>query len=259
MDIQLVALDLDGTLLRSDNSISERTIGALRRCRERGVKIALVTARSYQSTERINNMVSADLLVLNGGAEIRKDRETLFNLAMSNALADEVVAFASTLPSFYRVTADTSDGRYLVSSLSENNLSGDYLKAELFDFNNPIDSCVLKLVIHLRDEADRRALTGQYKELAIFTYVGTNATFVAQKGALKWNGLCLAAEMLGVSPDNTAVFGDDFHDKEMIERCGVGIAMGNAVAEVKESADYITDSTDDDGVATWLETHLLPF
>jgi len=257
LNIQLIALDLDGTLLRSDKLISERTVSALRRCKEKGIKIVLVTARSFLTSIYAKDAVSADLLVVNGGAEIRRGEETLFSLSLPKALAGEIISYAAALPSFYRVTAETDDGRFFVSGCTGRGGPWDYSNAEVRELKAPIDSDMYKLVVFLGDDSDRAALTERYSELAVFTYVGTEATFIAQSGAQKWNGLSIAADILGVSTENTVVFGDDAHDKEMIERCGVGVAMGNAIDSVKSAADFIAKTADDDGVAEWIETYLL--
>jgi hydroxymethylpyrimidine pyrophosphatase-like HAD family hydrolase len=55
----------------------------------------------------------------------------------------------------------------------------------------------------------------------------------------------------------TAAFGDDYNDKEMLRDCGVGIAVANAIEEVKAVADYICDSNENDGVAKWLDERIL--
>lgn len=54
-----------------------------------------------------------------------------------------------------------------------------------------------------------------------------------------------------------AAFGDDMNDLEMVRNCGIGVAVRNAVEEVKRSADYICGSNDDDGVAKWIEEFIL--
>ncbi len=257
MNIRLIAMDLDGTLLQSDKSISKRTVDALLRCKEKGIKIALVTARSYHSSVRAKELVKADILVVNGGAEIRDGDKTLLSLTLQKELADEVIAFALKLPSFYRVTAETCDGRYLVSRAIEHGGKGDYTHAEQFDFTKPFETDMYKLVIYLKNQEDKNALKDRYPNLTIFPYVGTDASFVGHHDALKWSGLKRAAELLGIEPSEIVVFGDDAHDIEMIKKSGVGVAMGNAIDECKAAADVVTASTDDDGIAVWLENNLL--
>ena len=60
-----------------------------------------------------------------------------------------------------------------------------------------------------------------------------------------------------VDINSFVAFGDDVNDIDMVQRCGIGVAVSNAIDAVKEVADYICDSNDDDGVAKWIELNLL--
>jgi hydroxymethylpyrimidine pyrophosphatase-like HAD family hydrolase len=64
-------------------------------------------------------------------------------------------------------------------------------------------------------------------------------------------------ELAGCSPDETACFGDDNDDIEPIKMCGMGIAVSNAISDVKAVADYIAGSNDEDGVAKFIARMLL--
>lgn len=63
--------------------------------------------------------------------------------------------------------------------------------------------------------------------------------------------------MLGISLSDTAAFGDDSNDVDMLRLCGTGVAVANAVEEARAAADCITASNDDDGVALWIERSIL--
>lgn len=77
------------------------------------------------------------------------------------------------------------------------------------------------------------------------------------KQATKINGINVIAKQYGISIDEIAAFGDDYNDINMIESCGMGIAVSNAINEVKNAADEICSGNDDDGVAKWLEENIL--
>jgi hydroxymethylpyrimidine pyrophosphatase-like HAD family hydrolase len=76
---------------------------------------------------------------------------------------------------------------------------------------------------------------------------------VMDKKATKWNGVKVMLEALQCTPEETAYFGDDHDDVEPIRRCGMGVAMANAIEEAKAVANDITLSNDEDGVAHFLE------
>ena len=77
------------------------------------------------------------------------------------------------------------------------------------------------------------------------------------KNATKWNGIQMMLEAVGISPKDAIYFGDDNDDIESLKKCGAGIAVANAIDTVKEAADEIVESNDEDGVAKWIERNLL--
>lgn len=79
-------------------------------------------------------------------------------------------------------------------------------------------------------------------------------TDVVAKGISKANGIDAICQHLGITPKETIGFGDGGNDKEMIERCGIGVAMGNAVDNVKACANFVTRSVDEEGIAYALQT-----
>lgn len=76
---------------------------------------------------------------------------------------------------------------------------------------------------------------------------------VMNKHATKINGIKMLAEYFGISLEQIVAFGDDYNDIDMLQTCGIGVAVSNALEEVKNVADEICDSNDRDGVAVWLE------
>lgn len=75
--------------------------------------------------------------------------------------------------------------------------------------------------------------------------------------ATKWNGIKAMLEAVGIRQDEAVYFGDDYDDIEPLKNCGVGVAVSNAIGEVIEAADFITESNDEDGVAAYIEKNLL--
>ena len=77
------------------------------------------------------------------------------------------------------------------------------------------------------------------------------------KGATKWNAIKKLLKYYRIETENTIAFGDDYNDLEMIKKCGVVIAMENGIAEIKDKAKYICGKNDEDGIAKWLEEHIV--
>jgi hydroxymethylpyrimidine pyrophosphatase-like HAD family hydrolase len=82
-------------------------------------------------------------------------------------------------------------------------------------------------------------------------------TFLFHKDAVKSKAVAALAERWGVDRAEIAAFGDDSVDTELLRYCGIGVAMGNALDEVKSAADFICDTNENDGVAKWLEENVL--
>jgi len=102
-----------------------------------------------------------------------------------------------------------------------------------------------------------KEIAKEYPDTLLTPYSGEDWVQYSCKDATKWGAVAAVAGHLGIDASEIAAFGDDFNDAEMIEKCGIGVAMGNAIDEVKAVADYITVSNDEDGVAVWLEENVL--
>ena len=129
-----------------------------------------------------------------------------------------------------------------------------------------IKCCILELpnydVQRIRIEFDktddRNKLSGIVTEDTIFFINADGSAMIINKNSTKEHALNKASEYFNISMSNIISFGDDINDMKMIEISGVGVAMGNAVNEVKESADYVTETNDREGIAIWINKYLLP-
>jgi hydroxymethylpyrimidine pyrophosphatase-like HAD family hydrolase len=86
-----------------------------------------------------------------------------------------------------------------------------------------------------------------------YTVANGHLMQIMNKSVTKWNGVKAMLEICGCSAEETVYFGDDYDDVEPIKMCGVGVAVSNAIDEVKAVADYIAESNDEDGVARFIE------
>jgi hydroxymethylpyrimidine pyrophosphatase-like HAD family hydrolase len=132
----------------------------------------------------------------------------------------------------------------------------DYENAQLVDLNQKIEHGLQKFVLEIPlNEA--RAIAADFPDAALIQYSGGDWVQFACKTATKWNGVLAAAKHFGIETGNIAAFGDDFNDVEMLEKCGIGVAMANAIPEAKAVANFVAASNDEDGVARWLEENIL--
>ena len=121
----------------------------------------------------------------------------------------------------------------------------------------PTESIIYKILLsyeekNIQQEVERALTPDTYMTVAegrLIQIMSTEAT--------KWNGIKAMLEAVGVRQDEAVYFGDDYDDIEPIKNCGVGVAVSNAIDEVLEAADFITESNDDDGVAVYIEENVL--
>ncbi len=257
MDIRMIAMDLDNTLLRTDKTVSAKTADVLRRCKEEhGILLAFVTARSEAASQSAVDAVAPDILVTCGGALVRCGGKVVLNVPLAAETADAVLRFAREHLTVDCVLAECANGEYFVSYQPDDSVTGDYAHARHHDFSQPLARDVHKLVISLADAAECERMRRAFPACNVQNYTGGNWCFVADAAATKMGGLAAAAAACGISPAAIAAFGDDIGDTDMLAGCGFGVAMGNAVPAAKEAARFTCGPCDEDGLACWLEEHV---
>ncbi|HEY8349368.1 MAG TPA: HAD hydrolase family protein [Clostridia bacterium] len=100
-------------------------------------------------------------------------------------------------------------------------------------------------------------MISDFPALSFLRHTGEDLYSIGVRSVSKWNAVRTVAGYYGIDTDMIAAFGDDMNDLEMVRNCGTGVAVRNAVEEVKRAADYICGSNDDDGVAKWIEEFIL--
>lgn len=251
--VRLLSMDLDDTLLRTDKTISERTLGVLSRCRQRGVRIAFNTARGESRCLPFIARVQPDFVISSGGAMITQGGKRLFVLAFTPAETRRLIALGQETAG--EIAIDTETRYYTNSEAGARRLPPDWGEAiytDYADFAEP----ALKLSMRLPDSAAAERIAAQVG-CGWLGFAGSSWYKFARHGATKESALEWLAARLGISMKDVAAFGDDFSDIGMLRCCGAGVAMANAVSEVQEAASAVTASNDDDGVAQWIERHVL--
>jgi len=255
--IRLVASDLDGTLLRSDDSVSERTLEALARTVEAGIRFVLVSARSpgwlapeaarlgldgigICSNGAVVYDYEAGRVLIHRPLEPETARELVYGLRRE---APGVVFGCERLSGFVAEPAYRSLFRP----------SDSIPRADALAF---VREPVTKLVLQHPDlsQAELHALAGDFAGSQVeVSYSGAGLVEIAAAGVTKGSALAELCEELGIASSETIAFGDMVNDVSMLEWAGRGIAVANAHAEVLAVADEVTASNDEDGVALVLE------
>ena len=242
-----VIFDLDGTLLHTDQTVSDRALSAIEACRERGIKILLATARPERTAEMYCKIIDFDAKAFSNGARI----------VCGDKVTEVTIPFESTakvlgsLDGFgTRLTLETGGAAY------SNKVVGDYETIVTDDLTAVAGKLnVLKVIVHIVD--NREVLNIELPEELYFSVSGGYYMQIMNRDATKWNGVKAMLDYFGIAPAEAAYFGDDFDDVEPIRMCGIGVAPANAIAEAKAAADHVVESNNEDGVAKFIESVIL--
>ena len=259
-DIKLIVCDLDGTLLKDDKTVSEYTISVLEKCQQKGLKFAVATARSSYWVKGLESFLKPDIWIVDGGCfafcEGKMPYSKVLSLESTNAVLKEIV----NADGVEKITAESLNACFLNQPISKS-LYAQQLMAQgatviETDFLTPLTHPVHKIGAEIPfDEALK--IAQKMQNIHVLKYSGEKwVRFSAQK-ATKWDALSAVVDHFGLEAKNILAFGDDFNDITMLKNAGVGVAVGNAINEAKQAADYVCDSNENDGVARWLAKNLL--
>jgi len=260
---RLIATDLDGTLLREDQTVSRRTRDALAAATAAGAAHIVVTGRAVPWTRPIlEDLGYEGLAVCGQGAQVYDagaDR-LLTSVTLDRQLAGVALAKieAEVGPLYLAASRDGLDGDVLVGPGYE--VKGALPATPFTDASDLWTAPLNKLYIqHPRLTSDElaEAATGAAGGFVTVTMAGEGIVELLPLGLSKATGLSLAARRLGVKAAETIAFGDMPNDIPMFAWSAHGVAMANAHEDLKSVADEVTTSNEEDGIAQVLE-HLLP-
>lgn len=266
----IIALDLDGTLTNSEKNITPRTFDALMKAQREGVRLVLASGRpTFGIAALANQLQLADyggyVLSYNGGRIIDWCKKTvIFSQVVDQKLVPILYDFAEKaqlpivtyLPD--AILASKNEGEYLAEEARINGMPvvvAQNFVEEAMQIAGGSTKFLIpgepELLIQLESEM-KAALSEQME-------VFRSAPFFLElppKGIDKAQSLQRLLTHLGLERESLMAFGDGFNDLSMIQFAGQGVAMANAVEEVKSIADFVTTSNEEDGIAHALE-HLL--
>ncbi|MDR0948463.1 MAG: HAD family hydrolase, partial [Lachnospiraceae bacterium] len=171
--------------------------------------------------------------------------------AMTKALAGRLVSELDA-----KVAVEIDDKQYANYDPSE--YWPGIVVTQVDDFNQLPKIDADKMIVWTKTAGDWRRMESMLPDdLYVLKDEGRSTGLIMHKNATKWNAIRLLAEKWSIDLSKIAAFGDDYNDIEMLQNCGVGVAVTNALDEVKAVANYICGSNDEDGVARWLEENVL--
>ncbi|MFJ8360688.1 HAD family hydrolase [Streptomyces sp. NPDC093984] len=257
---KLIATDLDGTLLRSDETVSERTREALAAATAAGAAHIVVTGRAVPWTRPVlDDLGYRGLAVCGQGAQVYDagEHRLLTSVTLDRQIAGLALAKieAEVGPLLLAASRDGLEGEVLVGPgyrVHDGPLPYQPIKDAADLWSAPLNKVYLQHPTLSDDElaeAAQQAAGG----LVGVTMAGEGIVEILPLGLSKATGLSLAARRLGVKAAETIAFGDMPNDIPMFAWAAHGVAMANAHTDLKEVADEVTLTNDEDGIAVVLE------
>lgn len=277
MIIKAIVLDIDGTLLNTGKIISEKTKQALIAAQEKGIKVILASGRPttgmLELAEQLEMTKYEGFLVSYNGARVTDclTKEVLFNQAMSietgQAILEHLKKF-DVIPMIdkedylyvndvYSGMLDLPDGAFNIIEYEAR--GGNFKLSEIDDLAAFATFPINKILIAAQPEYLQKiapALHAPFDETVTAAFSAPFYFEFTDKGIDKAKALNTVFPEMGIHSENIIAFGDGHNDRSIIEYAGIGVAMGNAVDALKEIADDVTLSCDEDGIAAGLEKYL---
>lgn len=272
-EIKLIALDLDGTLLDSQKRLSSRNESVLRECIRRGIAVVPCTGRIWFAVpEVVRTIPGIRYAITTNGAVVEDvaEKKIIDERRMSCSLAVEILELGRQFHTMYDVYSSGhafGETRFLEhmerygiapsigKMIRETRESVPDVAQRMRELNWPAD----KVNYFFADEAERSRARNALMargDVIVSSSLPNNLEINAL-GATKGEAILRLAAHLGIAPEETMGFGDGENDINMIQMAGTGVVMGNGLEVLKQHADYITGTNDEDGVADAIEKLVL--
>jgi Cof subfamily protein (haloacid dehalogenase superfamily) len=255
MKNKILVFDLDNTLLHSNNTLTDYTLSVLNECQNRGIKTAFATARSTTAASRIMKIFKPDAFIgFSGGLTLCGENEVC-RFEISAGDSDKL--FQKLINEHDVVHIQATNGITAVSNKIIPTDNWYWSKYVYNDFSQPLNEPFFKITVNCKSPEAIDKIMNEHPHCYAHRHAGEDNYQINNKDATKENALHALLGFLGIFPNEAVAFGDDLNDIGIIKLCGTGVAVGNALDEVKAVADYVCDTNDNDGVAKWIDKYVL--
>lgn len=255
MKIKIILVDLDLTLLHSDGSLSQKNIDTLKKCQQQGILVGFCTSRGTTRIKDFADAVNPELWICNAGATIYYKGELIhaesFSLEETRGLFAKVYEVCG---SDAEMTVDTLDDFFW--NRTENKTT-QYMPEATFDDFTDFKEPAMKFCVQTSDSEKAQKIIADFPNCSAILFSDIPWYKFSPKSATKENAVAFLEKHFNIPATQMISFGDDFADIGMLKATGVGVAMANAIPEVKAIANAHTLSCDEDGVAEYLEKWVL--
>lgn len=283
---KLIAIDIDGTLLNSKSELTDRTVNVLKEASDMGVIVVLTSGRMGSVIENFCKKIGADeFIIAENGASIidLRTNKIIYENYMSKETVLSIVDTCIENNIYYMVYTDkeliVKDLKHMALFFNKQNynpnariktihagrdyiesLDDNFTKMMICDEDRVVYNAIVNKLKKISDIdvtpvphiSSKKIMIGDEEKVIEYSYAD-----IAQKGTNKWNAIEKIMKIMGIEKDEVIAIGDNTNDMAMVKNAGLGVAMGNGIDSLKEIADVIADSNDNDGVAKIVEKYLL--
>ena len=246
----IVSFDVDMTLLdHKDWAIPASALETIEKLRE-NYTIVLATGRDMDSvfSTGIRDLVRPDAIIHLNGTKVTVGDTVIYEHTFDKVLLGKILAYAEKTP--YSVGTTVGDRDYYVHpevvKCHDTNLWGEC--GRRFEDPGRLVELEVRTMAYIGDEAGAKTMEEEFPEINVHMFADRRGADVVERKASKAMGLVRLCDYFRVPLTETVAFGDSMNDYDIIKIAGRGIAMGNAMAELKKAADYVTDPIDQEGI-----------
>ena len=265
---KMIVMDLDGTLLNEEGKVTQKTRDYLKKLKQDGHIIAIATGRILKKALTATDEAEfANYIVADAGAAVYKKKndewkEIYVECIPKNVVEDIVSMFDDEKYRYIDICSKNQIDMLSTKYYSESMTTINYTKKEEIIKN-------IKETIHVSAGFENNKFVEEYKKIFSEKYPELDITIMQDsfdnvqwiemfpKGSEKYKGIYKISQIENIENKDIIAFGDGLNDVDMIEKCGVGVAMKNALPEVKEKSNFVTDKTNlEEGIIDFLAKFL---
>lgn len=272
MNIKLIAIDMDGTLLNSSNKITERTKKAIAMAKGKNVEVVLATGRVLKSALYYADLLSLDsyIAACNGAILVDNHGNDLYRKPIEKKKLEKIMEVGHDMSVYFHFyNEDTFFTRTYVKEIVDyysspsGKFTGQSIDVDIYksieDIAKRVDLDIFKFLF-IDNDLDK--LEKLKKRLASIEGISISKSWannleVMEEGVSKGRSLEHLCQLMNIPLGNTMAIGDNENDLSMLEIAGTSVGMGNGAKSVLEKVDFITSDNDHDGVAEAIEKFVL--
>ena len=267
--IKLAAIDLDGTLLSDGKSLCDGAAQTIKEANARGLHIVPITGRPYLGIpECVKELGVVDYYITSNGAQIvdAKSEKSIYSYALSNEKTLKIMNILRSFPCLFEPFCDGVgySEQYIydfyLSKFKGTPLEEYFIASrkvcpgydEIFEDNSKGAD---EFFVTCHDEKTRKDIMNSVEQVGNIQFCTHRDRFleISEKGTDKGNALKIICSHIGINTSQTIAFGDGENDILLLEAAGIGVAMENAEPKLKQHADIIAKSNNNNGVCEILK------